>query len=279
MKLYNERLIAGASVYGELLGGAGDALLRLYFTGKSWYNALFWMPPGEYAVFSLMCHNPYLFEIFAAHPCRYKIHLIDLGFTTPFHPWENKEWRVGNGLPPESPCPPHDPADSLQFFPLPEDTEVMESVLSGGRFIIMSATAGAQEKNIPPHIQYAAADAAIESGFSVVVVGRSRYKKDGAWNFPKSKSVVDLTDKLSMPGTLELVKAASGVVTADTMILHASWKEGRPVFLLYNDWTKENLVSRGAVGYMHGINNPGTDHMTFSAYKQDLMRAWLKERK
>jgi ADP-heptose:LPS heptosyltransferase len=275
-----EELIATADIYGEGVGGLGDLLLRFYFTGEAWYSPLASLPRGSHAVFALMCHNPYAAEIFKWHPARKQIHVIDLGFTTPFHPWENRDWRVAQGLPPEAPCPPHAPAQTLQFYPSPADLRFIEKVKSGGRYVVMAATAGDPKKSIPDEIRASVMAETANQGAQCVVVGRGMYlnREGRSSEIPATPGVVSAIDQLSVPGTIELVKGAAGVVSSDTSVLHAAWQEHRPVFLLYNQWTLETLIPHGPVGYMQGIDRKDTDHMTFGAYTEGRYRKWLEAR-
>jgi hypothetical protein len=275
------RLIETADIYGEGCGGLGDVLLRLYFSGESWYTPLASLPPGSHAVFAFMCHNPYAAEIFQWHPARKRINVIDLGFTTSFHPWENREWRVEHGLLPEAPCPPHAPAKTLQFYPSPADLKFLKKVKDGGKYIVLAATAGDPRKSIPNETRGGIVRGVIERGFQCLVVGRSMYlyrEGNSVEGIDLAPGVVNGIDQLSVPGMIEVVKGASGVISSDTSVLHAAWHEHRPVFLLYNQWTLENMIPRGPVGYMQGIDRPDTDHMVFSAYTQERLVRWLAAR-
>jgi hypothetical protein len=274
-----QELIRRATIYFELVGGLGDSILRMYFSGKEWYEPLAKLGPNSTAVVSLMCHNPYLAEVFQWHPKADRIHVLDFGFTTPFHPWENEGWRVAHGLPKAAPCPPYAPSKSLRFYPSPEDEAVL-SELKAKPFIILAATAGQPEKTIPLYTREKIASVALDEGFNVVVVGRSRYflgERTSDVSFVDG--IINVVDRLSVPGVAQAVKRAAGVVSADTSVLHMAWQEYRPVFLLYNHWTVENLLPHGPVGYMQGINRPDTDHMEFTQFETGRFARWLRARR
>lgn len=275
-----EELIATAFSYQEYVGGLGDAILRMYFAGELWYKILENLPPKEHAVVTLMCHNPFLAEVWKWHPKQKQIHVLDLGFTTPFHPWENRDWRVANGLPPEAPCPPHAPASTMEFYPSAADWKILSPLLSGEPYIVVAATAGGTGKSFPDEIRKSVARVVRKARFQCVVVGRGMYlaREGRDRDVEPGFGIVDAVDRLSVPGMIEAVKGAAGVVSADTSVLHAAWQEHRPVFLLYNRWTLENLVSRGPGGYMQGIDRPDTDHMEFDAYSERRLRTWLDAR-
>ena len=271
-------LIAGATISFELVGGLGDSVLRLYFSGDAWYGPLEKLDGPDYAVVSLMCHNPHLAEVFEWHPKADRIHVVDLGFTTPFHPWENEAWRLEHGLPKEAPCPPYMPAETLRFYPSSEDTKILAE-LRTKKYVIMCASAGTAEKTIPVHHRETMAAASIAAGYEVVVVGRSRYFFDKRKEDIRSvRGITNLVDRLSVPGVAEAVKTAAGVISADTSVLHMAWQEHRPVFLLYNRWCLDNLVSRGPTGYMQGINRKDTDHMEFAVFNSARFEKWIGAR-
>lgn len=263
--------------YMEFVGGLGDAILRLYFSGQSWYGALEGLGPDERAVVVLMCHNSNLSEIFEWHPKRDRIKILDLGFDTAFHPWENEEWRLAHFLPKEAPCPPYTPSETLKFYPGPEDRELLDW-LKDERFLVLNGTAGTDDRTVPEKILHDAARAALDEGYRILLVGKSRYFR-GARNSEIDKllheDVVNAVDWLSVPGTIEAVKLSAGVIVAHTSVLHMAWSEKRPVFLLYNKWMKETMIPSGPVGYMQGINRKDTDHMEFSEYTRDRFLKWM----
>lgn len=262
----------------EYVGGLGDAILRLYFSGKLWYGALEKMGDLDRAVVALMCHNSNLSEIFKWHPKRKHIGVLDFGFNMGFHPWENEDWRVARGLPAEAICPPHAPAETLTFYPSPEDKPLLDA-LRGKKFIVMGATASTDERTIPEPIRHECAREAIKRGFEVLVVGRSRYFHQKRQNdIPMAPGVIDAVDRLSVPGTIEAIKLSAGAICAHSAVLHMAWSERKPVFLLYNEWMKKNLLPHGAVGYMQGINRDDTDHMEFSEYMPERIIAWVNQR-
>ena len=271
-------LVSGAPIYAEYVGGLGDAILRMYFSGDAWYGPMERLNGRDYAVVVLMCHNPYLAEVFKWHPKAERIHVVDLGFKESFHPWENPAWRADRGLPKEAPCPPYMPAETLRFYPSPEDTKILAE-LRKKKYVIMCPSAGTAEKTIPVHQRETAAAAAIAAGYEVVVVGRSKYFFDGRKEDIRSRpGLTNLVDRLSVPGVAEAIKTAAGVVTGDTSVLHMAWQEHRPVFLLYNRWTLDNLVSRGPEGYMQGINRKDTDHMEFAVFNSARFEKWIAAR-
>lgn len=265
------------NLYMEFVGGLGDVILRMYFSGRLWYEALETMPEGERAKIVLMCHNPYLAEIFKWHPKKKQIDLFDFGFTTPFHPWENKEWRQARDLPDEAVCPPYSPSETMKFYPSPSDKELLKE-LRGERFIVLSATASTDDKSIPRQMGAELTKIALDKGFKVLVVGRRKYFHDGRVNDVEIvPGVIDAVDNLTVPGTIEAIKLSKGVITAHSAALHMAWSENIPVFLIYNEFIKKVVVPCGPVGYMQGMNRKDTDHMEFSEYQKERAYKWLEK--
>jgi ADP-heptose:LPS heptosyltransferase len=266
------------NLYMEFVGGLGDAIIRMYFSGRTWYGAIESLLENERARVVLMSHSPYLAEIFKWHPKRKQIDVNDLGFKTPFHPWENAKWRMEHGLAKEAVCPPHSPAETLKFYPSPSDQEILDE-LRGQKFVVLSATASSPQKTIPVQIRQEMATVAISMGFKVLVVGRRYYFKDGRVNdIEVVPGVIDAVDNLTVPGTIEAIKLSRGVLTAHSAALHMAWCEKRPVFLLYDTMTGKLVLPAGAVGYMHGAKQLGTDHMYISDYKRDRFAKWMAAR-
>ena len=227
----------------ELVGGLGDCgppdVLQRRGVVRAAGETL---AANSTAVVSLMCHNPYLAEVFQWHPKADRIHVLDFGFTTPFHPWENAEWRIEHGLPEGSPVPALCPLKSLRFYPSPEDEAVL-SELEAKPYIILAATAGPAGQDDPT------GNSRDPGGRSYRVrVQRGRGRPESV--FPSASGPVtsrrppgssNLVDRLSVPGVAQAVKRAAGVMSADSAVLHMAWQEHRPVFLLYNHWTSRTL--------------------------------------
>jgi Glycosyltransferase family 9 (heptosyltransferase) len=271
-------LVANAPILAEYVGGLGDCVLRMYQSGEQWYGAMERLSGRNYAVVVLMCHNPYLAEVWHWHPKAERIHVIDFGFNQSFHPWENPAWRFEHGLQREAPCPPSCLSETLRFYPSPEDEPVL-SEIKKKPYIIMAATAGDPAKTIPLDLRETLAAGALTAGFNVVVVGRSRYfRGERTQDVTSAGGIINAVDRLSVPGVAEAVKGAAGVISADSAVLHMAWHEHRPVFLLYNHATVEKLIPLGPVGYMQGIDRADTDHMEFANFDQSRLIRWLMAR-
>ena len=90
--------------------------------------------------------------------------------------------------------------------------------------------------------------------------------------------MIDAVESLSVPGTIEAVKLSAGVVTAHSAALHMAWSEGKPAFLLYDQFIKKTMVPLGPIGYMFGMNRANSDHMEFSEYSKSRFIRWVEKR-
>lgn len=263
------------SKYAEFMGGLGDMVLRMY----DWdlYSQFEQLGPGETGAVVLMVHNPYAWELFAWHPKRDQLMVFDYGFKTAYHPWENTQWRISRGIPPHSPHPSGGPQAALKFYPSPEAQVILDQLYAGGPYVVFGATAGTPERSIPEPQREEIAEILLKAGHRIVVVGSSRYfKGERRWDLRPRPGIIDLTDKLTVPGMATAISHAAGVVTAHTCTLHLGWRMNRPVFLLYDRWHKETTLPLGPVGYMAGINQPTTDHMEFPEYRPERVTRWLR---
>lgn len=271
--LHDERDLFKPSVYMEFMGGLGDVILRMHQTGG--YVQLDQMKPGESAVVVIMSHNPYVRELFEWHPSCEVTWVYDLGFTTPFHPWENMSWRIRHGLPQSQPMLLPPPKAPVNYYPSPDDLKLIEP-LSKSPYVVISVSAGEENRTIPGPVRESIADWVIGSGFRLVVVGRSKYRRDRNLDIRQRPNVVDTTDLLSVPGVAELIRRSAAVVSSHTSVFHIAIEMNKPTMLLYPDFVRERYVTKGPVGYMKGIDRAGNDHMEFKDYTQKRMAKWIE---
>lgn len=269
----NGRALFKPDFYSEFMGGLGDVVLRMHETGC--YSVLEDAVPGKSAVVVLMSHNPYVRDLFEWHRNRDRINVYDLGFTTPFHPWENREWRIEHGLPPTSPSIYPLSDRPIRYYPSRDDFQFVESVRKN-QYVVVSVSAGNEERTIPEAIRESVADWIIGSGFRLVVVGRSEYRCNRNLDVRNRLNVIDALDLLSVPGTAELIRHAAGVISSHTSIFHIAIEAKKPTMLLYPKIVKERYVGFGPVGYMKGIDRPKNDHMEFSEYTVERMAKWIQ---
>lgn len=259
--------------YTELMGGLGDALLRVY--RHTWcYRDIQNIKSSEKGAVVLMCHNPSLAELFEFHPANRdgRLSVFDLGFKGPAHPWTDPNFRKANGLSVNSPCPTGLDPERLPFYPHPKDAAPMKQIEALRPYVVLNYSAGTKEREIPEELVESMVPRLKQRGLTPIMVGHPKYQ-----NRPANRGIVSFIGKLSLPATILVERSAVGIVTAHTSTLHIAWGEKRPVFLLYPTWVedvwKRTLRSEG---YFFGASQEKTDHMHFSKYDPHRFEKWVE---
>jgi glycosyltransferase involved in cell wall biosynthesis len=266
--------------YLEYGGGLGDVLAQLFHKGS--YNALRDLKPGEKARVAIISHNPFVKELFAGHPKRSQIEVLDCGY------WCGAEADAANrkrlGLPPAGALdrlPPNPTPESLEFYPLPEDQAVIEEAKASGKPIItLALSAGLPDRTVP----VALAEAIVRRlarDYQLVLVGRA-YDRHGRselhWHQDEeTEGVIDAVDRLSVPGSCALVQASAGLVTAHSALNLLAWHLRKPQLLLYprSAWERHMRVPDQ---WAFGIAYPETVHASFEDCEEGNVVNLLLER-
>lgn len=257
--------------YYEYMGGLGDVILRLF--SSPWYASLDRLAPGERAAVVLMSHHPDVSQLFKWHPRIAQIEVFDLGFDQAGFPWADPKYRADHHMPVDGPCPPPHDGAPINFYPSPADLATI-GAFGDRQFVVMCPSAGTPERTFPPGVASEIVDIVIATGTAVVEVGSSKYLNAQYGPLPPRPGLISLVDKLSIPGTIELIRKCRGVITAHSFALHAAWNLKKPVFLLYPKWVRDVFVKHGPIGYFFGANDPGTVHAEFSSYERGLLLKW-----
>lgn len=261
-------------VISEFGAGLGDILTLVYNSDR--YNCLEKMGPDERAMIVLMSHNPHAKELFLWHPNSKQFSIHDVGF---WWPDQDREKRAEYNLPPAQPFH-FVKQDSAKFYPSPKDYEIL-STLESFPFVVMNACAGGPDRNIPDAICEDISQAITgrgheEFGIRTVVVGRSyRLDKRRERKFVERGGLIDLTDKLSVPGTLELIARSRGAICCHSAMCLASWYVKKPTFLLYPKDVGTREFDKPAHQYTFGKDFPSTIHIDFGSYKRAVTERFI----
>jgi hypothetical protein len=285
------------AIYLEYGGGLGDVLDQLYYRGS--YSYLNLLKPGMRAKVAVISHNPFVKELFAWHPKREHIEVVDCGY---WHGAEaDLECRRKFNLPgpgalnrlPEK--PPGD--DAVTFYPSPEDKKVLDEVLGDGRPVIaLALAAGLPERNIPLPIAKALindlSDVSPSQNFRLVLTGRT-YERHGRgeprMHDPNTElgqamarqlgeeAPLDLVDRLSVPGTCALLQASAGLVTCHSALNLLAWHLRKPQLLLYPRSVFERHIAKPDQ-WAFGIGYPETVHALFEDCLGEIEVRLLVER-
>lgn len=260
----------------EFGGGLGDIFDQLYYRGA--YNVLRDLEPNDTATVLLVTHNPHAKELFEWHPKRMQFDVQDLGY------WmveDDARIRAERGLP---------PAGSNNYLPIkdsyveyhvsPEDRALLNKHIKGTRYIVLAPGAGMSDRNIPWDLlreQIIPRLLEIADRFQLVAVGRN-YDRHGRSEYDMSQvpGVLDLTDKLTVPGTAWLTKRASGLVTAHSALNLLAWNERVPQLLLYPQSVLDRHFHNGKYDqWMRGALRADTVHGLFSDFTPDMLTRFI----
>lgn len=261
-------------IISEFGAGLGDVITLIYNSER--YNILEKLSPEDRAMVVLMSHNPYSRELFLWHPKVRQIDLRDVGF---WWPWEDEQKRSEHHLPPAQPLRLIR-QESVKFYPSPEDYAILQT-LESFPYVVMSAAAGGLDRNIPDGIcedisQWITDRGQREFGLRVVVVGRTYGAgKRAERRFTPRAGLIDMIDRLTVPGTIELILRSRGVVCCHSSMCLIAWYLNRPVFLLYPKHVKEREFDRPAHQYTIGKDSPTTVHLEFGSYNRSALDRFI----
>lgn len=253
-----------AEHYLEYGGGLGDVLYQCY-QGSS-YNFLAQMPVGDRATVTLICANPFAYELFHHHPRRRDIDIQDFGY------WdvaEDAAMRRERGLPARNSFVMPSGTGKLMFYPPAEDiARLIEVERQAGTvgYAVLAAAAGLPDRNLPPEIVQRAVDYLVSAGYLVVATGRS-FERHGRSEVPvpEHPRVLNLIDKLTVPGTALLVRNCAGLVTCHSALNLLGWLEDKPQLLAYPTSVYERHFRRRDQ-WSFGADREETVHCTFDQF-------------
>ena len=242
--------------YVEYGGGLGDIFQQMYAHGT--YTSLQALRPDEGATVTLITHNPFAPELFANHPKRAQLQICAPGYWLPEHDSANRR-RLS--LPPFS---------SRWLTRRVRAAARAPDVLSDGRrrggdpdCERRGPTGGTADRRVRGERRRAAQVAAAAArgadcrrrrgGRLLAGVRRPHLRAQlprRAQGFSAGLGV-ELVDRLTVPGTAQLVQEAAGVVCCHSSISMLAWMERKPVLLLYPDstsTTRSSGLARWALG-------------------------------
>jgi len=252
----------------EFGGGLGDVFLQIYRNGR--YNILRDLHEEERAHIRIISHNPYCRELFDSHP---KHHLFTI---ETFDYWgidDDKFFRNKHNIGHFDRI--HIKKDTnFEFYPSPKDKEVLNNI--DGKFIVMSAIAGVENKSFPIEITESILDVCRDINIQVVGVGKN-YVRNGKgqeinledYGFPS------LVDKLTVSGVCELIRKSSGVICCHSAVNILAWKMRKPQLLLYPQYIYDEFISKKNE-WAEGVDYPETIHGLFNSYSKDMIYGLLQ---
>jgi SAM-dependent methyltransferase len=277
----------GPIPYVEFGGGLGDIINQMFRTP----NYRYFEGITEKTAALLITHNPYAAEIFRYHPRK---ELIEVIMEPWVHPHEAEEKiripllhegyvRIMPSLTASSP---------VHIYPSSEDKQIIDTVVydnnsPGERpvkqdhgYAVIHPYAGTRERDIPVDVVKSVINHVISMyNLKVVLVGRS-YERIGVDRseekgdlFMESGTpdspVINLIDRLTVPGVIELVKNGSLFFGSHSSINIAAWHFNKPCVVLYDKATKERHFER-TDEWSFGKDNCTTRHGLYEDFSVSM---------
>ena len=103
---------------------------------------------------------------------------------------------------------------------------------------------------------------------NIRLIGSGRtYNRCGRQELDVSKYNIESTiDKLTVPGTCELIKNSIGIITCHSSLNILAWKMRKPQLLLYPETEYEEFIKH-KTRWAFGIDYPETFHGLFNSYE------------
>jgi hypothetical protein len=213
-------------VYLEYGGGLGDILYQIFHDDG--YERLTELGTADRATVVLITHNPHAKELFEFHPQAGRIEVRVPGY---WPPHQDREMRAAHGLrhPPSRGGPPR---ARPVFHAPPADRELL-SQLEGRPYVLFSASAGLPDRDIPAPLLRELVALVRAEGLLPVFVGRNYERFGRRERRPVGPAVVDLIDRLTVPGVAAALDGALGAVCCHSAVNMLAWLLRKPQLLLY----------------------------------------------
>jgi len=259
-------------------GGLGDVLHKLYSQGE--YRQIENLDPEDRAEIVLITTNPFADELFKWHPKRKQLKIRILPAWSRHIEDEDSERRARYELPPKSHISrvPHS-SEVVKFYPSPSDLDVITR-LGNQKYFVFAASSYEEYKIFPPAVFSMICQQAKELQIKLVAVGRNYTAQNGMRRYeprdPENPNIIDLIDKLSVPGTARVVEGAQGVVCSHSSINLLAWHLKKPTLLFYPQEIYDAHVIHGPTRYTtFGLEYPTTRHALFKDCTVEMIREFF----
>jgi hypothetical protein len=222
-------------LYLEFGGGLGDIFYQMFHDGG--YGALQTLTAHDRALIVLITHNPHARELFVHHPRASQLEVRDLGY---WPPSDDVVMRRRHGLPRGAPGLPISRAP--EFYPSMADRDWLDR-LDGTAYVVFSVTAGLPERDVPGDLVETLIELAIAHSLLPVMVGRNYPRFDRHEQRVRHRGVLDLIDRLTVPGVALAVRRSLGVICCHSAINMLAWLMRRPQLLLYPQSVYERHIA------------------------------------
>lgn len=256
----------------SLGGGLGDVFQHMM--RDDGYGQLMNMGPEDFCDIWLVCHNPFIQELFAHHPKKDQFKVVWPGY---FGPQVDAQERLRWGVSDRDSLPPGN-RGKVQFYPSAEDYAVLNS-LGDKRLVVLSPTAGTGDRSISDAVVQAMIQDLKAKDVQIVGAGRN-YVREGRKEFDYSAypEVISVVDRLSIPGTIELINRSYAVISSHSAVcLMAWWARKRHLLVLPKCISWVNNMDKGENNeYTFGLFYPENQLVYTEEYSKENIAKLLK---
>ncbi|MGP1679571.1 MAG: hypothetical protein ACTS6J_20760 [Burkholderiales bacterium] len=258
--------------YMKFGGGLGDVINQCYNDGN--YKSLEGIT--QKIAILIFCHNKFSTEIFTQHPKHELLEIRYEGYPSIPDASRIRQNLAKAGYRPIASSPAPQFRDVI-FYPAQSDRSFLETLPP--KFISIQPFSGSSDRDVPPSIVKAIDDHAAQIGVPLIVIGRN-YEKKGKITkeeFTSPNSALNLIDKLSVPGTIELVKRSALFIGGHSSMNLAAWHNRVPNYILFPEHVRQRHFKPGqADEWSFGRHYPETRIDLFSAFSTEKIKQLLK---
>lgn len=271
-------------------GGLGDVILQLF--GISQYDQILEnAKQGKKIIINVCCTNPFATELFDNLPNKQniKINIFDYYFFKNLSSEERSSFfrdrnigqiDLNSKYGPEA----RQKNGYVDFLFSDEEYELIDGLVTSiqkenKKLIIFSPCAG-KKVTTPTKVYCNKVIDYISDDFILVKVGRDysltetqRYDKEYIFNH---KNVKDLTNKLSVPATLELVKRSDGIIASDSSIMCYGNILEKPMFIMISDKHKDPYKDYNRHVYYKCFDRDNVVYEDWPNTNQESINSFLK---
>jgi ADP-heptose:LPS heptosyltransferase len=223
-------------------GGLGDIVNQIFYNRT--YASLDNLQPEDTCEIILITHNPAATELFKWHPKANQLIIKNPGYWTPD---KNYEMMAKHNLtigPDTIKMSFTDPT-----FYISSEEQGLLNTFKDKQVIVLSAGAGEPVRNIPDILIKQITEYLNNNKYLLVPVGKTFERFDRFEPvYPKQDNIYSLIDKLSVPGTLNLVKQSRAVIACHSSVCLMAWNmKKHNITLLPKSMANKHGIGRGDI--------------------------------
>lgn len=264
-----------AGRYYEFGGGLGDIIIA-----ASHSDVFARLDEGGSLpiVVTLITHNSCAWELFAYHPKASCLLIVNI----PFREAEDRTLRERYGLPPKPQVRPWLYEEGAIRFHGTEQDRMILSALPVRRVVLATTASNGptDQRTMPPWLAESAVRTILERGLTPILVGRTYVINGSGVKHvdappPHVLGLLNLTDRLTVPGVFELVRTSSVTVSCDSAVACAAHVLMRPTFSVVHD---ARWKSCGGNREGHGtVLHERFYQSMYGAYRDELLGTFLRK--